>query len=331
MKAFSYARPTEASAVLTMLSATVRPKGGGYDLLDLAKRGVASPEALIDVRSIDMTPLVRLGDNPDLVNVLPSMTLAELAVAPVIRARCPVLSDAAAEAATPQIRNVATVAGNLLQRPRCAYFRDPFFDCLKRGGTTCPARDGVHDEMAIFGNSICCATHPSNLATALLAAAGSMVLVGNVDAAGKWTVRPVPSDTFFVAPGTDPLRETCIDPGELLAGIQIRPAPVSAYVEINQKQSFDWASVACAVVLDVEGDKIQDARVALGAVAPVPLLSKGAADALRGKPLRDEAAWDAAGIAACEGATPLRDNAHKVRQLRVVVRRAIAAAVARAK
>jgi xanthine dehydrogenase YagS FAD-binding subunit len=133
-----------------------------------------------------------------------------------------------------------------------------------------------------------------------------------------------------VAPEKDPLREFELAPSELIAFVFFQRAiPVSAYVEINQKQSYDWASVACAVVLELDGDKIQDARIALGAVAPVPLLSKGAADALRGKALRDEAAWDAAAAAACEGATPLPNNRHKVRQLRTVVRRAIQSAVRR--
>ncbi|MCE9634942.1 MAG: FAD binding domain-containing protein [Planctomycetes bacterium] len=339
MKPFSYARPTTAADVLKLLSPTARPKAGGNDLLDLAKRGVSTPATLVDLSRISVQ---EGGPRFDGVTVAEGgqleigarVTLAQIAASADVLRIFPALADAAAAAATPQIRNVATLGGNLLQRPRCAYFRDPFFDCLKRGGTSCPARDGVHDEMAIFGNAKCCATHPSNLATALLAApqAGLATITVEIGAKGGLVWRTVElSDGFFVRPEDDPLIEAAIAPGELLWAAFVPAAPVSAYVEINQKQSYDWASVACAVVLDVEGDKIADARIALGAVAPVPLLSEPAAAALRGKGLRDTAAWDAAAAAATQGATPLARNGHKVRQLRAVVRRAIEAAVARSK
>ena len=323
MKPFSYVRPTTVADALKLLSATARPKGGGNDLLDLAKRGVSTPEVMVDLHGLAAALAPQ-----DTRALAGSATLAEICGE---ASRLPdALKDAAREAATPQIRNTATLAGNLLQRPRCAYFRDPFFDCLKRGGTSCPAREGVHDEMAIFGNARCCATHPSNLATALLALDAQVGIVEGVKPDGSAKLRIVPIAGLLVAPEKDPLREFEIAPGELLAFVFFeRASPVSAYVEVNQKQSYDWAAVACAVVLDVGGDKIKDAWVALGAVAPVPLLAKGAADALRGKLLHDTAAWDAAAAAACEGATPLPRNGHKVRQLRTVVRRAIEAAAKR--
>lgn len=337
MKPFSYARPTTAAEALKLLSPTARPKAGGNDLLDLAKRGVSTPETFVDLSRVGgehpAPPIdgITVAEGGQL-EIGARVTLAQIVASPDVARIFPALADAAREAATPQIRNTATLGGNLLQRPRCAYFRDPFFDCLKRGGTSCPAREGVHDEMAIFGNAKCCATHPSNLAVALLVADAAVATITGLDPKGGLAWRTLDlEDGFFVRPEDDPLREAAMSPGELLWAAYIPVAPVSAYVEVNQKQSYDWASVACAVVLNVDGGKVQDARVALGAVAPVPLLSKGAADALRGKALRDEAAWDAAAAAACEGATPLRDNRHKVRQLRTVVRRAIEAAAARAK
>lgn len=333
MKPFSYARPVSFADALKLLSPTARPKGGGNDLLDLAKRGVSTPDVMVQVPRAASLRIPGDVDASSVLVVRGSETLAEIEAdaGGAYRNAAPALRDAAREAATPQIRNTATVAGSLLQRPRCAYFRDPYFDCLKRGGKSCPARDGVHDEMAIFGNSACCATHPSNLATALLALDATAHVITGADAEGGPVTRKVRFDgDLFVAPETDPLRETSIGPKEILWFVTVpSPGRPSAYAEVNQKQSYDWASVACAVVLDVDGAKIRDARVALGAVAPVPLLSKGAADALRGKGLRDEAAWDAAASAACEGATPLPQNGHKVRQLRAVVRRAIEAAAAR--
>jgi xanthine dehydrogenase YagS FAD-binding subunit len=337
MKSFSYARPATAAEALKLLSPTARPKAGGNDLLDLAKRGVSTPEVVVDLSRVGgqhpAPPIdgITVPEGGQL-EIGARVTLARIATSPDVLRIFPAIAEAALEAATPQIRNVATLGGNLLQRPRCAYFRDPFFDCLKRGGKSCPALTGVHDEMAIFGNGKCCATHPSNLATALLAAGAAVVTVNGVDAKGAptWGTYEL-AEGFFVRPEDDPLREAALAPGELLWAAFIPACPVSAYVEVNQKQSYDWASVACAAVLNVEGGKIADARIALGAVAPVPLLSEAAGAALAGKSVGDTAAWDKAAAAACEGATPLRDNRHKVRQLRTVVRRAIEAAAARAK
>lgn len=325
MLRISYIRARTTDEARSVLSAARRPKGGGVELLDLAKRGVSTPEAVVDVRAA--IPAVIVAQPSGGLRIGATATLSALASSADVLRHAPLLADAAREAATPQIRNVATVAGNLLQRPRCAYFRDPFFDCLKRGGMSCPARIGVHDEMAIFGNAVCCATHPSNLATALLAAGAELSLVRPDPRA-----RVVAIDrSFFVAPDEDPLREARLAPDDLVEAVVCPPSPASAYAEANQKQSFDWASVAAAVVLDVEGGKISDARIALGAVSPVPIRAEAAEAALAGKGLRDEKAWDAAAAAATEGATPLPGNVHKVRQLRAVVRRAIAAAAARSK
>lgn len=334
MKAFRYARPNDVASALPLLSATQRPKGGGFDLLDLAKRGVASPDMLVDLSGLKgqqppMDGIDGAGDHGETV-IGARVTLARIEASAEVAARCPALADAAREAATPQVRNAATLAGNLLQRPRCAYFRDPFFDCLKRGGTTCPARDGLHDEMAIFGNSVCCATHPSNLATALLACGGRIDLAGRSDGTdGRADGLPV--ETFFIAPEEEPAREARLGPSDLVSGIRVPAVPASAYAEANQKASYDWASVAAAVVLDVSDGKITAARIALGAVAPVPFRATAAESKLKGAALHDEKAWDAAADAATAGATPLARNGHKVRQLRAVVRRAIAAAAARSK
>lgn len=339
MKQFSFARPTTVADALSLLSPTARPKGAGTDLLDLAKRGVATPETMVDLAAVEYgwpldTIRVQAQTGPgatggEQVWIGARASLAAIAANELVRTRCPALADAAREAATPQIRNVATFAGSLLQRPRCAYFRDPFFDCVKRGGTTCPAMTGVHDEMAIFGNSLCCATHPSNLATALLALGAEPHVVEKATENGI-EGRGVRIAEFFVAPEENPLVEAKVGPGEVVLFALVNPGPASAYLEVNQKASYDWASVAAAVVLDVEGGKIREARIALGAVAPVPRRAKAAEDLLRGKSLRDETAWDAAADASTQGATPLPRNGHKVRQLRAVVRRAIAAAAARA-
>ena len=330
MKPFAYVRPATREEALALLSPTARPKGGGFDLLDLAKAGVSSPDTMVHLAAFQSTGAVDLdGDGVPHALIDPGITLAGLAGNGIVKEHCPAVSDAAGEAATPQVRNVATLAGNLLQRPRCVYFRDPFFDCLKRGGKTCPALEGNHAEAAIFGNGKCCAVHPSNLAAALAALGASVRLVSLLE--GKVQERWVCVDEkFFVTPEEDPLREARLSPGDLIDAVSIPANRASAYVEVNQKQSFDWASASCAVALKMEGGKVKEARVVLGAVAPVPWLATEAGEALKGR-VPDEAAAKAAAEAAMKGATPLRDNGHKVAQVRAVVRRAVLKAAERAK
>jgi xanthine dehydrogenase YagS FAD-binding subunit len=325
MKPFAYARPKDQVEALSLLSPTARPKGGGIDLLDLAKNGVSTLDMLVDLRHLGYRS-IDVWDTK--VSIGGGVSLDAIGGKQLLKF-CPSLSDAALAAATPLIRNRATLAGSLLQRPRCAYFRDPFFECLKRGGKTCPAMEGDHSEGAIFGNGRCCAVHPSNMAVALLALGATAEVLTGVDDKGELKRRNVSLDgAFFVAPEEDPLREARIESGELIDSISFSPAPASAYVEVDQKQSFDWASASAAVVLRLEGGKVTEARVALGHVAPVPILSEAAAKALIGK-VPDEAAATAAAEAAVKGATPLRDNGHKVQHLKVCVKRAVLKAAER--
>jgi xanthine dehydrogenase YagS FAD-binding subunit len=327
MKPFAYARPRSLAEAHALLSPTARPRGGGMDLLDLAKNRVSTPDTLVNLHTVpDLDGMdVQAGGG---VSIGCRVTLAEIAADPEVAKWCPALSEAAGQAATPPVRAVATLAGNLLQRPRCAYFRDPFFDCLKRGGKSCPAMEGEHSEGAILGNRTCCAVHPSNLATALLALGAEITVSVGVDPKEGPRTRVVQASGFFLPPEEDPLREARLEAGEILWMVNVPASPASAYVEVDQKQSFDWASASAAVALEMEGGKVKSARVALGAVAPIPLLSEAAAKALVGR-APDEAAAKAAGEAAVQGATPLRDNGHKVQHLRICVQRAVLKAAAR--
>jgi xanthine dehydrogenase YagS FAD-binding subunit len=327
MKPFAYARPETHEEARALLSPTARPKGGGMDLLDLAKGGIATPATMVDLSRIPLYGKVGSAKGGGLL-LGGGATLAALAASAEAGKACPALVDAASEAATPQVRHRATVAGNLLQRPRCVYFRDPYFDCLKRGGKTCPSREGNHEEGAIFGNGKCCAVHPSNLAVALSALGGQADFLVGRDGQEEIHRLAQLDDSFWVAPEEDPLREARVGPGELLVHVAVPSSPASAYEEVNWKQSFDWASASAAVALKLAGGKVEDARVFLGFVAPIPLRSKAAEDALRGK-TPDEAAAAAAGKAATRGATPLPGNAHKVRHLEIAVRRAVLRAAAR--
>jgi xanthine dehydrogenase YagS FAD-binding subunit len=254
----------------------------------------------------------------------PLVTLARLGEDPVVRGRWRALADSAAHAATPQIRNMATVGGNLLQRPRCWYFRSEHFPCLRKGGARCFAHDGENEYHAIFAHSGCCAVHPSSLATALLALGASVELTGSRGA------RAVALEQFFVSPEVVREQDTVRQDDEVVTGVLLPvPAPGagSAYVKQAHKESYDWPLVEAAVVVERGASgACTRASVILGAVAPTPWRARAAEAALVGRPIDESSARDA-GKAALQGAAPLRDNAYKVALLEVAVRRAVLASV----
>lgn len=333
MKPFAYVRPDSLVKAQALLSASRRPKGGGFDLLDLMKKGLLAPEGLVDLGGCGGYGEIHALGGVGMLRVGGGVTLSALAASDLVAAWAPLLADAAGEAATPQVRNRATVAGNLLQRPRCAYFRDPFFPCRRRGGDACPAMEGEHVEGAIFDNSLCCAPHPSNLATALMAAESRVLVLQGVSKEGENVLRELPFDDLLAGPEEDGGSSSRLGDGEVLQAVEVPMAgrtKASAYVEVNHKQSFDWAAVSCAVVLRLgPTGTVSEARIVLGAVSPLPRRATAAEKALVGK-APDEAAAEAAAKAAVEGATPLRDNGYKVRLVRSVVKRAILRAAARA-
>lgn len=236
----------------------------------------------------------------------------------------PALAAAAAQSATPQIRNMATVGGNLLQRPRCWYFRSEDFVCRKKGGTQCYAQDGENQYHAIFGNDLCAIVHPSSLATALVAYEARLRLVS---AGGK--ERDVALEDFLTRPENDVTRENDLAKGELLRSINVGVSQKarSAYLRQGEKESFDWPLAEVAVVLDLKDGKCVHASVVLGAAGPVPWRAKAAEKVLLGSAVDDAAARKAA-KAALEGATPLAKNGYKLAIFEALVRRAILAAAA---
>jgi len=296
-------------------------KAGGIDLLDRLKEGLDAPGRLVNIRS--MPGLDRIEDHPENgLEVGPLVTLAALSSHRVVAERYQALAAAAGQAATPQIRNSATVGGNLLQRPRCWYFRSRDFHCLKKGGDHCFAQDGENQYHAVMGNGTCAIVHPSAAACALLALGASLELTGPK---GK---RDLPIAEFFVTPETDVHRENVLADDELLSRIRV-PAPAaqtrSAYVKLGQKESHDWPLAEAAVVLTVAGGVVSRAAVVLGHAAPVPIRSAAAEEVLLGRPAT-EASARAAAAAAVSGATPLRDNAYKVRLIEAALTRAVLAA-----
>lgn len=321
MSSFEWTNPTSVKDAVAQLSEGAVAKAGAVDILDLLKEGVISPKRLVNLRTIP--GLDALHEDAKGLHVGPMVTLATLAADPTVRKRYTALAEAAGLAATPHIRNMATVAGNLLQRPRCWYFRQAEFNCRRKGGEHCFALYGENAYHAIFDNTACAIVHPSAAAVALMALGAKLEITGPKGA------REVPLDGFFLSPEQDITREHPLAADELITGINV-PAPGpglrSAYVKQREKESFDWPIADAAVVLELDGDTCTRASVVLGSAAPVPWRAKAAEAALTGQKVDEKVAL-AAAAASMEGAKPLSQNGYKVPVFKAVVRRAVLAAV----
>jgi xanthine dehydrogenase YagS FAD-binding subunit len=297
-------------------------KAGGVDLLDRMKEGFDSPKRVVSIAHVPGLDTIAIGP-PAKIGAL--ATLARIASNADVRRLYPALADAAEGAATPQIRNMATLGGNLCQRPRCWYYRLEEFNCRKKGGATCYAQDGENRFHAIFDSDLfCCCIHPSAAAVALLAYGARLQ---TVSPRGR---RTIALDNFFVRPTEDAIRENVLARGEIIESVAI-PAPAagsrSVYKKLKEKESFDWPLVEACVNLTIAGGAVREARVILGSVAPTPHRSAAAEAVLRGAPASPELATRAA-AAAVSSAKPLAQNAYKVRLARVLLERALREALA---
>lgn len=321
MEPFEWTEPSSVEDTIPQLSERRVLKAGGMDLLDLMKEGLSAPERLVSLRRIAGLDRIELSPQGDLL-LGPRVTLAQLAASDQVREHAAALHDAAGHAATPQSRNMATLGGNLLQRPRCWYFRSADFICKKNGGNVCFAQHGENQYHAVFDNAACAMVHPSSPSTALTA------LDAKVELRGPKGGRVVPIEDFFVSPEEVIETETVRRPDEMIVGIRMATGNKrkSAYIKQGQRESFDWPLVDVAVswVPGASGG-LQDVRVVLGAVAPAPRRARGAEALLEGQRL-DEATAAAAGEAALAGATPLAKNGYKLRLIQTLVRRALMAA-----
>jgi xanthine dehydrogenase YagS FAD-binding subunit len=310
-----------------MLSASGPPpvggaiiKAGGIDLLGLMKDRLLAPARVVNLRTIP--ELGQVVEQPDgTLRVGANVTLAHLAGHPVVRTRHRALADAVGSSASPQLREVATIGGNLLQRPRCWYFRSGHFHCARKGGATCFAFAGENQYHAIFGQDRCAMVHPSTAATALVALGGKVELAS---AAGARRV--VDLEAFLISPAKDVRRENDLRDGEILTAILL-PATGPRVRSVHRRQgeldSFDWPIADVAVVLDVNASGVcRSASIVLGAAAPVPYRARGAESALAGMRMSEDVAWHAA-RAAMTGAAPLSGNAYKMPVFETLVRRAI--------
>ncbi|MHC4947771.1 MAG: FAD binding domain-containing protein [Planctomycetota bacterium] len=329
MNRFAIARPRTLARAGDLLAddrfALPVLKAGGMDVVDHLKEGLSEPDLLVDLMRVEELaadePVVR-DEATGRLRASATTTLAGLAGSALARERAPAVAHAVASAATPQVRNVATVAGNLLQRPRCWYYRHEQFHCLKKGGPTCYAVEGENKFHAVFGGGPCHIVHPSNLAVALMVCDGHVHLAG-----GDRDTVPI-ADLYHLPEG-GVRGEHELEPGEIVTHITFAPAPASGFCAVKEKQSFDWPLVMAAAAVTLDGVRIAEARVCAGAVAPVPWPLPRVAEALRGVDIDDDEALRGACADAAAGATPMRDNASKLRLLPVAVRRAVMRAAGR--
>jgi xanthine dehydrogenase YagS FAD-binding subunit len=295
-------------------------KAGGIDLLDLMKENLLAPRQIVNLRVLPgLDQIVEEAGGG--LTLGPLVTLAALARHPLVRLRYTALSEAVENAASPQIRNIASLGGNILQRPRCWYFRSVLHPCRRKGGACCYALLGENQYHAVFDNDACAIVHPSTAATALVALHAGITLT---DARGRH--REPPLERFFVAPETDIGRENDLRPGEVLTAIHLPPVADNArsvHVKLCEKDSFDWPIADVAVVIASGQDRrCTGASIVLGGAAPVPHRARAAEAVLMGS-IIDASVAEAAGRAALNGATPLAKNAYKLPILATLVRRAV--------
>jgi xanthine dehydrogenase YagS FAD-binding subunit len=320
MNNFEYAIPVEINEVFRYLdTAEAVIQAGGVDLIDLMKEELIVPRRLVHIRSLPELLIIKEDAKRGLV-LGPSIILADLAANQLIRNSYRALAQAAVNVATPQIRNRATLAGNLCQRPRCWYFRNINFPCSRKGGTTCFSLDGENQYHAIFGNADGCAiVHPSGMAVALMAL-DARLLIDN----GK-EKREVPVENFFVTPAQDITRENILSRGELITEINIpfrMKKYQSYYFKQKEKQAFDWSIADVAVALQLNGKHCRDARIILGAAAPVPWRVTAAENILKGSIVGKTSARRSAEMA-MQGAEPLELNRYKIPLFKAVIYRTI--------
>jgi xanthine dehydrogenase YagS FAD-binding subunit len=320
MMNFDYARATSLDEAATL----ARHPGamllaGGTTLIDLAKCDVAHPEIVVDLTRLPGLNTITVGESGATIGAL--ATMSRVADDPGIQQHFPAIAESLLLAASAQLRNMATIGGNLLQRTRCPYFRDPagFPACNKRDpGTGCSAIGGITRDHAVLGTSDhCIALYPGDLAVALTALGATI----------QTNTRTIPIDNFFLTPGTAPERETILERGEIITSVAVPATPLatnSTYLKVRDRQSYEFAAASAAVGLDLDADgvTIRDICIVLGGIATKPWRATAVEETLRGRRL-EEGTVRKASIAAVDGAKSHGGNAYKIELASRVVARAI--------
>ncbi|GAA2683422.1 xanthine dehydrogenase family protein subunit M [Streptomyces lunalinharesii] len=320
MYPFTFTKARTERAALAAGARGGRYVAGGTTLVDLMRETVERPTEVVDITAL---PYRDIAASPSGLRIGALARMAELAAHPTVITRFPVISQALNLSASPQLRNMATIGGNLMQRPRCLYFRDVTARCNRRApGTGCAAIGGENRGHAVLGTSTrCVATHPSDLAVALVAL-DAVVLLRSPSGD-----RSVPVSRFIRLPGSTPDVEHDLRPGELIVGIEV-PAGAhtarSGYLKVRDRQSYEFALVSAAVALDIRSGVVRDARVAVGGVATVPWRLPEVERALVGK-APGTRLWAEGSARAADGAKPLSGNAFKVELLTRTVERQLTA------
>ena len=295
--------------------------GGGSEYLQLMKDHVVEPDYLINLKTIPGLDYIKEERGGFRIGALAK--LVDIEEHPAIKEKLMILSDAAGEAASPQIRNAGTIAGNICQRPFCWYFRSSNFTCLRKGGQVCYTVTGDGRFHAILGGGPSYIVHPSDTAPALVALGAQIKIAGP---AGEKTM---PLEKFFVLPSVDYKRENILNPGEIVTEIYV-PTPTTGskgfYHKMRERMAWDHAIVSVATIVESSGNVVRAAHVVMGGVAPIPWRATKAEEFLRGKRL-DQATAKQAGEIALEGAKPLKDNIYKVKLAQDLIQRGLLAAV----
>lgn len=323
MHSFTFEKAADESAALAAGASGGRYIAGGTTLIDLMRETVERPGTVVDINAL---PYRDITVSPTMLRVGALARMSQLAADPAVRQGFPVIAQALELSASAQLRNMASIGGNLLQRPRCLYFRDVSADCNRRTpGSGCAAIGGRNRTLAILGTSdACVATHPSDLAVALMAL-DATVLTKGPDGEPRIALAD-----FYRQPGATPDRENTLPAGHLITGVEVPASPAarrSGYLKVRDRQSYEFALVSAAVALEVSGGVVRTARVAAGGVGTVPWRLPAVERALVGRPAT-AATWRDAAALAGEGAKPLSENGFKVDLLSRTVERQLATVAA---
>jgi xanthine dehydrogenase YagS FAD-binding subunit len=324
MREFKIAEPKTADELTALLTEAAEPvalMAGGTDLIDELKSGVAAPAVVVDLGKV--AGLGGIAKDKGGLRIGAMTRIVELAGDAAVAAEYPSLREAAFSLATPQLRNAGTVGGNLCQRPRCWYYRDPQVVCRKKGGLNCYAYQGRNKYHAIFGGSGCFIVFPSDLAPVLISL-GAQATIGS--ARGD---KVVPLGQFYAGPDIDVARENVLAKGQFLKSVWVPAAKAgqrAAYVKLKERATWDFALVSAAVAGVVKDGAFTEIAVVMGGVAPVPWRLRKAEEALKGQAV-SKAVIRQAADEALKDAAPLRENSYKADLVRVALERAVLAAV----
>lgn len=320
MEKFAYvnaANVEQASSLLSGEWGETMVIAGGTDLLGELKEYIETPAKVVNLKSIPGMDEIKADATGLTIGAL--ATVGDIAAHPTIQEHYTVLAEAAASVASPQIRNVGTLGGNLCQRPRCWYYRNPEIICLKKGGDMCYAVDGLSKYHAIFGGGPVYIVHPSDTAPALIALGATVKIIGPDEE------KTMPLEEFFILPDINPQRENVLEPNEVVAEVHVPKPPAnmkSFYIKARERGSFDFALSSVAAAFEMNGATCRGASIVLGGVAPIPWRSKEAEAALNGKRIT-EAVAKRAGSEAVKNTEPLNDNGYKVALTQNLVSRAV--------